>query len=63
MQQTVEVNGSRLTVATDDKPLRERILASARGGETCMSDVETQAESDAFPRLLLRGNLNDVASP
>ena len=55
------MNGSRLTVATDDKPLRERILASARGGETCMSDVETQAESDAFPRLL-RGNLDDVES-
>jgi len=61
VQQTVEVNGSRLTVATDDKPLRERILASAAGGETCMSDVDAQADSDAFPRYV-PGNPDDVAS-
>jgi hypothetical protein len=61
VQQTVEVNGSRLTVATDDPALRERILASAEGGETCMSDVDTQAESDAFPRYV-PGNPDDVAS-
>jgi len=60
-QETIEVNGSRLTVATDDPALRERILASAEGGETCMSDVDTQAESDAFPRYV-RGNPDDVAS-
>ena len=61
-QQTIEVNGSRLTVATDDTPLRKRILASAAGGETCMSAVETQAESDVFPSLLPDGNLDDVES-
>jgi hypothetical protein len=60
-QETVEVNGSRLTVATDDPALRERILASAGGGETCMSDVDVEAQSDAFPRYEV-GNPNDVAS-
>jgi hypothetical protein len=61
-QETIEVNGSRLTVATDDPALRERILASAEGGETCMSNVETQAESGVFPPLIPDGNLDDVES-
>lgn len=33
VEETVEVNGSRLAVASDDEALRERILASATGGE------------------------------
>ncbi len=41
-QETVEVNGSTLTVATDDPALRRRILGSASGGERCLSEVEVQ---------------------
>jgi hypothetical protein len=40
VQETVEVNGSRLTVASDNPGLRERILASAAGGEQCFSNLE-----------------------
>lgn len=42
VQQTVDVNGSTLTVATDDESLRKRILGSARGGETCFSELDVQ---------------------
>ena len=49
VQETVDVNGSRLTVATRDAGLRERILDSAGGGETCMSEVDTRGAT--FPRL------------
>lgn len=35
VQETVEVHGSTLTVATRDRVLRQRILASASRGETC----------------------------
>src|SRR3546814_15859649 len=37
-QETIEVNGSTVTVATQDESIRRRILDSAAGGETCMSD-------------------------
>ncbi len=40
VQETVEVNGSRLTVGSDDPEIRERILDSASGGELCLSEVE-----------------------
>lgn len=46
VQESVEVNGSALTVATDDAALRERILASARGGEVCLSEVELRGTLD-----------------
>jgi hypothetical protein len=36
VQETVEVNGSLLTVATQDAGLRRQILDSATGGETCL---------------------------
>ena len=49
VQETVDVNGSRLTVATRDAGLRERILDSAGGGETCMSEVDTRGAT--FPRV------------
>lgn len=39
-RETREVNGSRVTVATDDAALRRRILGSATGGETCFSELE-----------------------
>jgi len=42
VQETVEVNGSMLTVGTDDPALRRRIIDSARGGEMCLSEVEVQ---------------------
>lgn len=48
VEETVEVDGTRLTVATDDVALRERILASATGGETCMSELDVSDPS--FPR-------------
>lgn len=40
VQETVEVNGSNLTVASDNSALRERILDSATGGEQCLSELE-----------------------
>ncbi|MDP2774092.1 MAG: hypothetical protein Q8O61_11110 [Nocardioides sp.] len=50
VEETVDVNGSTLTVASDDQALRERILASATGGETCMSELDVDAPS--FPKLV-----------
>ena len=60
VQETVEVNGSRLTVASDDPALRTRIIDSAGGGETCMSSVEPEQTADVFPRYE-PGNTDDVA--
>lgn len=40
VQETVEADGSTVTVASDESALRERILASVTGGETCLSEVE-----------------------
>lgn len=40
VQQTVEVNGSTLTVASDSAALRKRVLDSAGGGEQCFSELE-----------------------
>jgi hypothetical protein len=39
-EETREVSGSTVTVATRDAALRERILDSATGGETCFSELE-----------------------
>ncbi|MDO9494798.1 MAG: hypothetical protein Q7J48_03765 [Nocardioides sp.] len=50
VEETVEVNGSTLTVASDDAALRARILASATGGETCMSDLDVRDPS--FPKTV-----------
>ena len=44
VQETVEVNGSALTVGTDDAALRERIIDSAGGGEMCLSEIEYSGE-------------------
>jgi hypothetical protein len=46
VQETVEVNGSTLTVATDNAALRKRILDSAGGGEQCFSELERPPTSD-----------------
>lgn len=50
-QESVEVNGSTLTVTTDDEALRERILGSARGGESCLSEIEPSS-GDPFVRTV-----------
>lgn len=39
-QESVEVNGSMVTVATQDPELRQRILDSATGGETCSARLD-----------------------
>lgn len=39
-QETVEVDGSTLTVATRDPDLRDQILSSATGGEQCLSELD-----------------------
>lgn len=56
VEETVDVNGSRLTVASDDEALRERILASATGGETCMSELDVRDPSfpDVVPGNVMR---------
>ncbi len=40
VQETVEVNGSKLTVGSDNSALREHVLESAEGGEQCLSELE-----------------------
>ncbi|MCD4534437.1 hypothetical protein LRP67_10115 [Nocardioides sp. cx-169] len=50
VQETVEVDGTRLTVGSTDAALREQILASATGGETCMADLEVQ--QSGFPAVV-----------
>lgn len=58
-QETVDVNGSTITVATQDPVLRQRILGSATGGETCLANrddladpLETPQRNDADDLLL-----------
>ena len=46
VQETREVNGSTVTVATDDPAMRERILDSAGGGERCFSEIEPGVRYD-----------------
>jgi hypothetical protein len=48
VQETREVNGSTVTVGTDDERLRERILGSATGGETCLSELEKPPTVDSM---------------
>lgn len=40
VQETVDIGGTPVTVATTDPALRRRILQSVRGGETCLSDID-----------------------
>lgn len=49
-QETIEVNGSTVTVATRDDALREKILDSATGGETCISEYDGVPTIQAVPR-------------
>lgn len=51
VQESVEVNGSLLTVTSDDAALRERILGSATGGETCLSEIEPSSD-EPFARTV-----------
>lgn len=46
VQETREVNGSTVTVASDDPALRERMLGSATGGERCFSELEPGVRYD-----------------
>lgn len=48
VQETREVNGSTVTVGSDDQALRERILGSAGGGETCMANLEKPPTVDSM---------------
>ena len=50
VQETVEVNGSTLTVATDDPALRTRILDIGRRGRDLHGQRRAEATSDVFPR-------------
>ena len=60
VQETVEVNGSRLTVASDDPALRTRILDSAGGRRDLHVAVEPEQTADAFPERA-RDLRDDVA--
>jgi hypothetical protein len=48
VQETRVVNGSTVTVGSDDKGLRERILGSATGGETCLANLEKPPTVDSM---------------
>ena len=66
VQETVEISGSTVTVGTDDPGLRRRILDSARGGETCLSELEAppslaQELGDAGPGLTVCAYLGEGA--
>lgn len=50
VMETVEVNGSTVSVATKDPELRREILATAGGGETCMSEYDGAPTIQAVPR-------------
>lgn len=45
VQETIEFEGEPVTVATDDPSLRQQILGSVRGGETCFSELEAPPDS------------------
>jgi hypothetical protein len=49
-QETIEVNGSTVTVATTDPELRQEILATAGGGETCLSEYDGAPTIQLVPR-------------
>lgn len=52
VRETREIAGSTVSVATRDPGLRERILDSARGGETCFSDLE---QAPSVRSMLIEG--------
>ena len=49
VRETVTVNGSRISVATQDAALRQRILSSATGGETCLANRDDLADPFTDP--------------
>lgn len=57
VQETVEVGGTTVTVGTRDDALRERILSSARGGETCTANVAQIPRGDYATTTEGRGEL------
>jgi hypothetical protein len=50
VMETVEVNGSTVSVATKDPALRRQILATAGGGETCLSEYDGAPSIQVVPR-------------
>lgn len=50
VMETVEVNGSRISVATHDAGLRRQILDTATGGTTCIAEYDGAPEIVAVPR-------------
>jgi hypothetical protein len=50
VRETVAVNGSRISVATQDAALRQQILASATGGETCLANRDDLADPWTEPQ-------------
>jgi hypothetical protein len=42
VQETIEFEGEPVTVATDDPALRQQILDSVTGGETCLSEYDDE---------------------
>lgn len=50
VMETVEVNGSTVSVATKDAGLRREILATAGGAETCMSEYDGAPTIQVVPR-------------
>lgn len=49
VRETVAVNGSRISVATQDVALRQQILASATGGEACLANRDDLADPYTEP--------------
>ncbi|MCW2797930.1 hypothetical protein, partial [Nocardioides sp.] len=48
VQETVAVNGSTVTVATQDDALRERIVSTVTGAETCMANLDSPPTVDSM---------------
>lgn len=68
VQETVEVNGSTVTVGAQDAALREQILSTARGGETCMANLSGPPRprfelTDEGPGRLLRAEVCAYGRP
>lgn len=59
VQETVKVDGTTVTVGTEDDALRERILDTVRGGETCLSEVPT---SGPISHDQSRASVSDAAA-
>ena len=57
VQETVVVNDSTVTVGAREAGLRKQILATARGGETCMANLAQRPRATPGPTREGRGDL------